>query len=43
MYLIRYVLAKETFYQRVDFHENNLVLKAHEIVHKEQEETWEQL
>lgn len=43
LYLIRYVLAKETFYQRVDFHENNLVLKAHEIVHKEQEETWEQL
>ena len=42
VYIVKYVLSGETFYQRVDFHEDNPVLKVHEIVHKEKEETWEQ-
>lgn len=43
VYIVKYVVAGETFYQTVDFHEDNPVLTAHEIVHKEKEETWEQL
>lgn len=37
LYMVRYVLAGETFYQRVDFHEKNILLNAHETAHKEKE------
>ena len=36
-YIVRYVVAGETFYQRVDFHEENVLLNAHETAHKEKE------
>ena len=36
-YLVRYVVEGKTFYQTVDFHEEDIFLRAHEIVHEEGE------
>ena len=42
IYLVRYVVEGETFYQKVDFKEENILLKGHEKRHKDKEEAWEQ-
>ena len=36
-YLVRYVLEGKAFYQTVNFHEKETVLKAHETAHEEKE------
>lgn len=36
-YLVRYVLEGKTYYQKVNFHEENISLKAHETEHEDKE------
>ena len=36
-YLVRYIVDGKTYYQKVDFHEKEFSLKAHETVHEEKE------
>lgn len=41
-YLVRYVIAGNVYYERIDFHNKENVLTAHETAGQNKEERWEQ-